>query len=172
MKPLIIIPARGGSKGIPGKNIKYLAGKLLIQYTIEAALGVFSAEQICISTDSLGIKNVAESLGLKVPFLRPNELSTDTVSSKDVINHALDFYQKKRIEINIIVLLQPTSPFRNSAHINKALLEYDESIDMVVSVQETASNPYYVLKEENNDGFLMPTKKADFTSRQDCPPVL
>jgi CMP-N,N'-diacetyllegionaminic acid synthase len=83
MNPLIIIPARGGSKGIPGKNSKLLAGKPLIQYTIEAALGVFNADQICVSTDSLEIKNVAESLGLKVPFLRPAELATDTASSRD-----------------------------------------------------------------------------------------
>jgi CMP-N,N'-diacetyllegionaminic acid synthase len=78
MKPLVVIPARGGSKGVPGKNIKPLNGKPLINYTVEAALGAFPKEVICVSTDNVEIKACVENAGLDVPFLRPAELATDT----------------------------------------------------------------------------------------------
>ena len=92
MKPLVVIPARGGSKGVPNKNIKLLNGKPLIQYTIEAARKVFTDEQICISTDDLKIKEVVENIGLKVPFMRPAELATDTSGSYEVLLHTLSYY--------------------------------------------------------------------------------
>ena len=125
MRPLVIIPARGGSKGVPGKNIKLLNGKPLIQYTIEAALEVFDQEQIIVSTDAEDIKTVAELLGISVPFLRPSELATDTASSRDVILHAMDYYGSNRSwSPDVIVLLQPTSPFRQGVHIEAALNLY------------------------------------------------
>ena len=91
MKPLIIIPARGGSKGVPGKNIKPLSGKPLISYTIKEALELFPSERIIISTDSEEIKAVSEECGVTVPFLRPDSLASDTSTSYDVILHAMDF---------------------------------------------------------------------------------
>ena len=171
MTQLVVIPARAGSKGIPGKNSKLLAGKPLIQYTIEAALEVFDSNQICVSTDSLEIKNLAEKLGLKVPFKRPPELASDYASTRDVLLHAMEFYGNRGTQIDQIVLLQPTSPFRTGRHIEDALHLYSEDLDMVASVQKTKSNPYYVLKEENSQGYLEPLKNADFTRRQDCPDV-
>lgn len=171
MKPLVVIPARGGSKGIPDKNIKLLGGKPLIHYTIEAAREVFSDEVIYVSTDSERIKAVAEETGLKVPFLRPAHLATDTAGTYEVLVHALEHAEQKGYQPDIVVLLQPTSPFRTAQHIREALELYRPEIDMVVSVKETKSNPYYVLFEENEEGFLQKSKEGSFTRRQDCPKV-
>ena len=171
MKPIVIIPARGGSKGIPGKNIKPLNGKPLIQYTIEAAREVFPDKNIIVSTDSNEIKKVVEETGLTVPFLRPAELSTDTSSSYDVLIHATEYAKSQGIDFDTVVLLQPTSPLRNSKHISEALSIYNDEFDMVVSVKESEENPYYSLFEEDEKGLLRKSKSSDYTRRQDCPPV-
>ena len=168
---LVVIPARGGSKGVPGKNIKELGGKPLIQYTIDEARKLFDDNQILISTDSLDIKNKVEKLGLKVPFLRPKALATDISGTQEVLIHALNFVENNGYFPEIIILLQPTSPFRKAVHIKEALELYNTELDMVVSVKETTSNPYYVLKEENKLGYLENSKKGNFTRRQDCPKV-
>ena len=171
MNPLVVIPARGGSKGIPNKNIKLLGRKPLIYYTIEAAREVFSDDQICVTTDVILIKEVVERTGLKIPFLRPPELATDIAGTYDVLLHALSFYEGKGIYFDTIVLLQATSPFRTAAHIKEALALYDKNCEMVVSVKETKANPYYVLREENKDGWLIKSKEGNFIRRQDCPKV-
>jgi N-acylneuraminate cytidylyltransferase len=169
LKPLVIIPARGGSKSIPKKNIKLLAGKPLLHYTIEVALELFNAEDICVSTDSEEIKGVAEQLNITVPFLRPKSLATDTAGTRDVLLHAVDFYKEKAYDT--IVLLQPTSPFKTSKHVKEALQLFTSEIDMVVSVYESDLNPYYNLFEEKADGFLQQSKPSQITRRQDCPKV-
>jgi len=171
MKVLVVIPARGGSKGLPGKNIKMLNGKPLIHYTLEAARKIFNDKCIYVSTDSEQIKKVVEDTGYKVPFLRPKELATDTSNSQSVLLHSLAYYTKLNIKPDVVILLQPTSPFRSTKHIEEALKLYEKDIDMVVSVKETKSNPYYVLFEENDEGFLKKSKEANFTRRQDCPKV-
>ncbi len=171
MNILYIIPARGGSKGIPNKNIKLLAGKPLIQYTIDAARQVASDENICVSTDSSKIKNVCEEVGLNVPFLRPSELATDKAPTEQLLKHAITFYENQGIQYDYVVLLQPTSPFRSGVHIEEAIREISSEIDMVVSVKATSSNPYYVLYEEEENGLLKKSKEGGFTRRQDCPIV-
>lgn len=171
MKPLVIIPARGGSKGIPGKNIKLLGGIPLIQYTLEAAKALFPKEIICVSTDDLEIKKCVEKLGFKVPFLRPSELATDSSGTYEVLLHAIEFYENNGYYPDTLILLQPTSPFRNSKHIEQAINLYTSEIDMVVSVKETKANPYYNLFEEDSGGFLKKSKEATFNRRQDCPAV-
>lgn len=171
MKPLVVIPARGGSKGVPRKNIKLLGGKPLIQYTIEAAREVFPDEVICVSTDDLEIRQVVESIGLKVPFIRPSELATDQAGSYEVLLHAIDFYENSGYTPDTLILLQATSPFREEKHIKEALELYDDSCEMVVSVKETKANPYYTLREENEDGWLVKSKEGNFIRRQDCPKV-
>lgn len=171
MKYLVLIPARGGSKGVPKKNIKLLNDKPLIHYTIEAARAIFSDEDICVSTDSEEIKTVVEATGLKVPFLRPAHLATDIADSQSVLLHALDFYETKGKKYDVVVLLQPTSPFRNFRHIQEAVNLYSADLDMVVSVKQTKANPYFSLFEENQNGFLEISKKGNFTRRQDCPDV-
>lgn len=171
MRPLVIIPARGGSKGLPGKNIKSLNGQPLIAYTINAARKVFDDDQIIVSTDDAEIKSEVESMGLTVPFLRPSELATDTASTRDVLLHAVSWYEQYSGEVDFIVLLQPTSPLRTSKHIREAVEMFKDEIDMVVSVKETASNPYYVLFEENEEGYLKKVKESKATRRQDVPKV-
>ena len=162
MKPLVVIPARGGSKGILRKNIKLLGGKPLIQYTIEAAREVFPDELICVTTDDLEIKEVVERLGLKVPFLRPAELATDEAGTYEVLIHAINYYESQGYYPDTIILLQVTSPFRTGKHIKEALELFDDKCEMVVSVKETKANPYYVLQEENNEGWLVKSKEGNF----------
>jgi len=171
LKPLVVIPARGGSKGIPGKNIKLLGGIPLIQYTLEAAKALFPRDIICVSTDDLEIKKCVEGLDFKVPFLRPSELATDTSGTYEVLLHAIEFYENNGYYPDTLILLQPTSPFRTSKHIEEAINLYNSKIDMVVSVKEAKANPYYNLFEENPSGFLKKSKAASFNRRQDCPAV-
>lgn len=171
MKELVLIPARGGSKGIPGKNIKFLNGRPLIYYTLDAARAVASPENICVSTDSDETIRVVREYGLDVPFKRPDYLATDTASSYDVIRHAIDFYEQSGMNYDRVVLLQPTSPFRTETHIRDALSLYQPGLDMVVSVKIVRANPYFTLFEENSERFLIPSKPGNFPCRQDCPVV-
>lgn len=169
---LVVIPARGGSKGLPGKNIKELAGKPLIHYSIEVARKLFPDQCICVSTDDEQIKKVAEQTGLAVPFMRPPELATDTSSTQEVILHALKFYEdKSRQKFDSIVLLQPTSPFREVIHVEQAMALCSDMIDMVASVKETKANPYYTLFEKTSQDLIKKSKEIHFQRRQDCPTV-
>jgi len=171
-KILCIIPARGGSKGIPYKNIKNLNGKPLITYTIDVARQLFMDEDICVSTDDQKIIDVIGNYGLYVPFIRPSHLATDQATTQDVLLHALDFYESKNKIYDIILLLQPTSPFRLKKHIEESINLYTDDFDMVVSVKETSANPYYNLFEEDESGFLHISKGyGEFTRRQDVPEV-
>ena len=172
MKILVIIPARGGSKGIPHKNIKPLNGKPLIHYTIDVARQIVTDEDICVSTDDQEIIKCVENYGLKVPFVRPAELATDTAGTYEVLLHALDFYEKQGKIFDIVILLQNTSPFRTAEQVNEAIQLYKEGIDMVVSVKECPANPYYCVFEENKDGYLHVCKgDGKITRRQDAPKV-
>lgn len=170
MKILVIIPARGGSKGIPHKNIKPLAGKPLIHYTIDVARKIVHDEDICVSTDDSEIIKCVEDYGLKVPFVRPPELASDTAGTYEVLLHALNYYEQLGKHYDIILLLQNTSPFRTDCQVNEALALYKSELDMVVSVKETSSNPYYNCFEEDDKGYLHISKgDGQFTRRQDAP---
>ena len=170
---LSIIPARGGSKGIPRKNIKPLNGKPLIYYAIDTARAITADENICVSTDDVEIKSVVEAYGLQVPFLRPNELSTDTAGTYEALIHALNFYEEQGKQYNTVLLLQTTSPFRTAEQVKEALEIYDKSdADMVVSVKECPANPYYNVFEEDMDGYLHVCKgDGNIFRRQDAPKV-
>lgn len=168
---LAIIPARQGSKGIPGKNTKPLGGRPLIDFTIAAAKGVFDKRDICISTDDPRVIDIAIQHDLEIPFIRPDSLASDTARSEDVIIHALEEYRKQGREFEAIVLLQPTSPFRKDEHIREALKLFDDNMDAVISGKVTDSNPYYLLWEKNSNGVLVRSKQGNFTRRQDCPEV-
>lgn len=172
MKLLVVIPARGGSKGIPHKNIKPLNGKPLIYYTIDAARCIADDAHICVSTDDDSIIETVEQYGLRVPFKRPESLATDTAGTYEVLLHALGFYEEKGECFDAVILLQATSPFRTGNHIEEALKLYSDDLDMVVSVKETDSNPYYFCFEEDAEGMLHISKgDGHYTRRQDCPPV-
>lgn len=169
---LFIIPARGGSKGLPRKNILPINGKPMICCTIDAARGVTNDENICVSTDDLEIKKVVEDYGLKIPFLRPAKLATDTAGTREVLIHAVDFYQNiLNHQFSKLCLLQPTSPLRTSQHIMEAHQLWTDDLDMVVSVKESKANPYFNLFEETTDGFLKKSKDGNYTRRQDAPKV-
>lgn len=173
MSLLCIIPARRDSKGLPGKNWKLLNNQPLISYSITVAQQFQEIDTICISTNSPEIVEIAQTNHqLKVPFLRPEELSTDTTSSREVILHALDFYQNKNIEFTDVLLLQPTSPFRKLDHLKNAWELYKKSdCDMVTSVYVSPFNPYYNIFLESPEGFIQRSIPSNFTRRQDCPPA-
>ena len=170
---LIIIPARGGSKGIPRKNIKPLNGKPLIYYAIDTARTITTDENICVSTDDVEIKSIVEAYGLQVAFLRPDELSTDTAGTYEVLLHALDYYEKQGKHYQAVLLLQTTSPFRTADQVKEALSLYDQSnADMVVSVKKCPANPYYNVFEEDENGYLHVCKgDGNIFRRQDAPKV-
>ena len=124
-----------------------------------------------MSTDSLEIKEVVSNLGLEVPFIRPDYLSTDEAGTYEVLLHAIKYSESKGINPEIIVLLQATSPFRSGKHIQEAIKLFNSELDMVVSVKETSSNPYYLLKEENELGYLENSKKAGPLIKSQLPKV-
>ena len=172
MKILVVIPARGGSKGIPRKNIKLFAGKPLIYYTIDCARAICQDEDICVSTDDAEIIAVVENYGLKVPFVRPAELASDTAGTYEVLLHALGYYELQGKHYDVVMLLQNTSPFRTTEHLKEALKLYTPNVDMVVSVKVCPANPYYCVFEENEDGYLHVCKgDGSIFRRQDAPKV-
>lgn len=175
MTPLYIIPARGGSKGIPRKNIKELAGRPLIAYSIEAArLAGADDEHILLSTDDAAIADCARRLGLAVQYMRPAHLATDTAGSREMMLHAMDWARSQGIEFDCVVLLQPTSPLRTPDDVRCALSLYEANeCDMVVSVVEAASNPYYNCFETDPSTGLLHVSKGHglYTRRQDAPPA-
>ncbi len=168
-KCLVVIPARKGSKGIPGKNGKILGKKPLLAYTIESALAFFPVKNICLTTDCENLIEIGKSYGLNVPFLRSNDLSSDTASSRDVILDAIEKWTNFYFKPAYILLLQPTSPFRRKVDFEAVLSLFSNEIDMVVSVIKSKANPYFTLFEEDENGFLNPSKIGHFTSRQAVP---
>lgn len=169
--PLVIIPARGGSKGIPRKNIKLLGGRPLISYSIDIATKIADAEHIILSTDDEEIAEVARKCGLRVDYMRPAALATDTAPSRDVMLDAMNHAEQKGLKFDSIVLLQPTSPFRTLEDVKGAMDLYSPECDMVVSVVEAACNPYYdCFEADPQSGFLHISKgEGMFTRRQDAP---
>jgi len=163
---LVIIPARGGAKGIPGKNLKPLGGKPLILYSIQLARKIAKDPDICLSSDHQGIIQIARQQGLLVPFTRPDELANDTADMYDVIIHAIKQYEANGRFYNHILLLQPTSPFRTEEDIRKAVTLYNNSIDMVVSVRKAEWNPE-TLFYENDNGYLKRFIQSSALRRQD-----
>lgn len=170
MKSLFLITARGGSKGIPHKNIKPLAGKPLICYAIDVARQFVADDDICLSTDDDEIIETAVKYGLKVPFKRPDELASDTAGSYEVILHALHYYENKGLHYDNVVLLQPTSPFRSKKDVEGCLAKYDDLCDMVVTVKSSSANPYYDIFEEDENGNLVISKgDGNVVRRQEAP---
>lgn len=145
---LAVVPARGGSKGLPGKNIRKLNGIPLIGYVARAAEQVSQVAEVVLSTDAEGIASVAKQLGISVPFLRPHELATDQASSFDVVLHALQTMERLRGQVyDAVLLLQPTCPFTQPAHIDAAIQLMQTGLwDFVGSVMEVIDDhPAYML---------------------------
>lgn len=156
MRILAIIPARGGSKGVPDKNSKLLNGKPLLAYTSEIALQSKFLAEVIVSTEDKQIREVAESLGIKVPFNRPMALAQDTTPTLDVIVHALQWYENQTIFFDAVCLLQVTSPFRTLDFLEQAIEKFMKSgCDSLVSVQKVPHeyNPHWTF-EVNGEGNL------------------
>jgi len=162
-----ILPARGGSKGIPRKNIKMLAGKPLIAWTIGAALRSRCLDRVITSTDDDEIAQVARQLGAEVPFLRPADLASDTATSVEVVLHALDWLQQNEYaQPDFVMLLQPTSPLRTAEDIEAAVvLQREKQAEAVVSVCKTAHPPQW-LKRFGPNGELLPWESGVEPSRR------
>lgn len=140
MKTLGIIPARSGSKGIPNKNLRELAGKPLLAYALEAANASGVIDRLILSTDSVEIADLGRKLGLEVPFMRPAELAADDSPMLDVLQHAVAQLEREAWRPELIVLLQPTSPLRRPEHIREAVeLLKSGNYDSAVSVVEIPS---------------------------------
>jgi len=132
---IAIITARGGSKGLPGKNVKMLRDKPLIAYTIEAALQSRYVDRVIVNTDDEEIADAALQYGADIPFMRPAHLASDTARSIDVLRHTLDLFEANEKRQDEIVLLQPTSPLRSNTHIDEAITLFrQKEADAVISV--------------------------------------
>ena len=166
---IAIITARGGSKGLPKKNIKDLCGKPLIVHTIDTANKSNFLDEIMVTTDCEDIANVSKKFGATIPFLRPKYLSNDTATSFDAVQHVLDFYKKElNRTFDYLILLEPTSPLREDDDIDKMitkLIENEETYDSLVSIGEINEHPSIVKKIENDN--LVPfCKELELTSRR------
>ena len=171
---LAIIPARKGSKGIPGKNLKKIGGKPMIQFTIEAAISVISNENIIISSNDDSVITLSKQLGLEVPFKRPENLSTDTTKISEVIQHSLDWYESNfnKLPSNII-LLQPTSPFRSAKDISCAIKKFQNSPKhTLVSVSEPIQHPGDCILKNPDGRFRRLNIGVGVSGRQSYPEVL
>ena len=166
-----LIPARGGSKGIPGKNIRLLAGRPLLAYAVDAARASGVVDRVVLSTDAEEIAAVGREHGAEVPFLRPPELAGDAAAMLPVIEHAIATLEQSGWSPEIVLLLQPTSPLRTGAHLAAAVaLLRATGADSVVSVVEVPRHlsPDYVMRIER--GGLVPflPEGAALTRRQDA----
>ena len=173
MKILAVIPARGGSKGVPKKNTKLLAGKPLLQYTTEVALQSKFISKVVLSSDDVEIMSIAKDLGVNVPFKRPSKLAEDTSPTLPVIQHALEFFEQKGEFFDAVCLLQVTSPFRTVEFLDCALEKFImEKNDSLVSVLEVPHeyNPHWVFEINENQQLHIATGEKEIISRrQDLP---
>ncbi len=169
-RTIATICARGGSKGLPGKNIRPFAGKPLIAHSIGHALACPLLDGVYVSTDDPAIAEVALAAGATVPYLRPAELATDQAGKLPVIEHLVRHLEGEGETIARIVDLQPTSPLRDASDI-AAAIERAVGVDLVVSVREAGDNPYFNLVEAGDDGLVHLCKGDGTARRQDTPAV-
>lgn len=172
-KLLLTICARGGSKGVKGKNVRNLSGNPLIYYTIKQAKDWGKADRIVVSTDSEEIANVAKKYGVEVPFMRPKILATDKASKSGAIRHA--FLASEKIfneKYEMVMDLDATSPIRKTVDLDKALtLFLKKRPKTLFSVVPARRNPYFNMVEEDKNGKVKLSKKGNFQRRQDAPKV-
>lgn len=167
---LAIIPARGGSKGLPKKNIKELCGKPLIAWSIEAGLKSKYLDEVMVTTDSEEIANLSKEFGASVPFLRPENLASDTATTFDAVKHTIDYYKNNlNKEFDFIVLLEPTSPLREDNDIDnmiKNLVDNQNKFDSISSIGAVNEHPS-IMKKKTTDGRIIPfCKELEMTTRR------
>lgn len=164
------ICARGGSRGLPGKNIRLFAGKPLIVHTIEQALSCAQVDAVFVSTDDAAIAAIARAAGATVPYARPAELASDTAGKLPVIEHLVRHLEQGGQRIARIVDLQPTSPLREAQDITHALCACPD-MPLTVSVRQAQDNPYFNMVERGADGHMALCKGQGSARRQDSPAV-
>lgn len=171
MRTVGIIPARGGSKGIPYKNIQKLCGRPLISYTIEAALKSKSLKRVIVSTEDTRIAEISRSFGAEVPFLRPAELAKDDTPSLKVIQHAVKYIEDiEHCVLDVIVILQPTSPLRNEKCIDAVVEKIMRTgADSVVTVCSVKQHPYWNFTIKRDRIFPLISNDIKPSRRQDLP---
>ncbi len=149
---IAIIPARGGSKGLPGKNIKLLNGKPLIQYTVEAALNAQCIDRVIVTTDDIDIANAARKAGAEVPFMRPEELASDTARAVDVYIHAVEFLMNQsHSHIKKFIVLLPTAPLRVAKHIDEAYDLFKRTkADTLIAVTKAETPPSWYMRQHTD----------------------
>lgn len=173
MKTIASICARGGSVGVPGKNIRVLQGKPLIAHTVEQALSVKSIDAVYVSTDSPEIAEVARQHGALVPYLRPAELATSNAAKVPVIQHLCDWVSANAGGFDRVVDLDPTSPLRTIDDIEACLSLLDADTDAVITGFESEKNPYFNMVEQKADGNIGLVCQPDgmVVARQQAPHV-
>ena len=170
MSTIVTICARGGSKGLPRKNVLPFAGIPLIAHSIRQALACPSIDGVYVSTDDDEVAEIAREYGAQVPYRRPGDLASDEAAKIPAIEHLVQHLEAQGLKISTVVDLQPTSPLRLPSDIVEALTHTNTS-ELVVSVTEPAHNPYYSLVEVQQDGSLALSKAAGYARRQDAPVV-
>lgn len=172
MRILAVITARGGSKRLPGKNIRMLGGKPLITWSIDVVKGIREICDILVTTDDSEIAKVARDAGALVPWLRPDELSSDTATSADTCLHALDWYEAEKGKVEGLLLLQPTSPFRSRDTVLKGIdLFRSHQYRPVVAISPALSHPMWCLKLESGSMRPFMEGRGLQTRSQDLPPA-
>lgn len=173
LRVVAIIPARGGSKGIPRKNIWDLAGKPLIAYTIEVALKSKKLDRVIVSTDNVKIAEIAKSYGAEVPFLRPIELAKDDTPGLLVIQHAVRYLENiEGYKVDIVVVLQPTSPLRNERYVDEAIEKLIRTrADSVVTVCRVKHHPFWSFTAKGDRLYPFSEKGITISRRQDLPEI-
>lgn len=172
MKILGVIPARGGSKGVPRKNLRLLGQKPLLDYTFEAVKESRLLTRVVLSTDDEVIKMLGEKAGIEVPFLRPAEFSRDETPSFEVVLHALRFFLNKGSSFDAVCLLQPTSPFRETGLIDRCIKKFqDGGTDSFVTVRQvpTQYNPHWCFEEREGNLFIATGEEKLIPRRQELP---
>ena len=173
MKPICIIPARGGSKGVPKKNIRLIGGKPLIYYTIKSALKSKIFSHVFVSTEDKAIASISRKFGAEVPFMRPKSLATDKTPMDAVLVHFIEKLIDLKYDFDTFVWRDCTVPFiRNKDIIGSISLLKKNNANLVIGVYQQHLNPYYNVVEKTNSGHLKLVKKIDRpTSRQEAPKV-
>lgn len=175
MRVLGLIPARGGSKGVPRKNVRLLGGKPLIEYTVEAALRASRVDRVLVSTEDPEIASVARSLGAEVPFVRPASLAQDDTPMLRVITHATEAVIAEGWVPDVVCLLQPTFPFRRPEEIDACIeLLEAQAADCVITVHRAPAhlNPHWVYFERSDGSLQLSTGESEpIPHRQALPPA-
>lgn len=175
MRILGLIPAREGSKGIPGKNIRILGQQPLIAYSIKDGLAANYLTKVVVSTDGEKIAEIAKSYNCEVPFIRPKELAKDNTPSIDVVLHTLDFFEQKGEIFDAVCLLQPTSPFRPVGFVDECIQKFlNTKADCLISMQEVPHeyNPHWTFKMDEEGSLSIYTGDTILIPRrQELPPA-